>query len=150
MAEQPWKQQSMPGDMIKLQQMQWKIGTKGNLLIYEVVQGGRHEERLLLQENIMRNKQERTKKFKQQAGTGICCDMPKNVQKQQHKKVATKKCNRNWQGSRHNDVEAFDQVFGPNKVDIKQKTLEALRLLRQADHALDKICKYLTDRTEYV
>ena len=63
---------------------------------YEVVQGGRHkvsldwpkgletrvfqacrgsvsdsQECLLLQENIMRNKQERTKEFKQQAGTGI-------------------------------------------------------------------------------
>jgi hypothetical protein len=47
-------------------------------------------------------------------------------------------------------VEAVNQVFGANKVEIKQKTLEALRLLRQADHALDKICKYLTDPTEYV
>ncbi len=37
-----------------------------------------------------------------------------------------------------------------NKVEIKQKSLEALRLLRQADHALDKICKYLADHTEYV
>jgi hypothetical protein len=47
-------------------------------------------------------------------------------------------------------MEAINQVFGANKVEIKQKTLEALRLLRQADHALDKICKYLADRTEYV
>jgi hypothetical protein len=47
-------------------------------------------------------------------------------------------------------VEAVDQVSGANKVEIKQKTLEALRLLRQADHALDKICKYLTDHTEKV
>jgi hypothetical protein len=99
----------------------------------------------------MRNKQERTKEFKQQAGTGILhCDMPKNVQKQQHKKVARNKHNKNWQGSRCNDMEAVDQVFGANKVEIKQKMLEALRLLRQADHALDKICKYLADRTEYV
>jgi hypothetical protein len=45
--------------------------------------------------------------------------------------------NRNWEGSRHNDVEAINQVFGANKVEIKQKTLEALRLLRQADHVLD-------------
>ncbi len=29
LVEQPWRQQSMPGDRIKLQQMQWKIGTKG-------------------------------------------------------------------------------------------------------------------------
>ena len=99
----------------------------------------------------MRNKQERTKEFKQQAGTGIWhCDMPKDAQKQQHKKVATNKRNRNWQGSRRNDVEAVNQVFGANKVEIKQKSLEALRLLRQADHALDKICKYLADCTEYM
>jgi hypothetical protein len=87
----------------------------------------------------------------QRAGTGIWHhNTPKNVQKQQHKKVARNKRNRNWQGSRHNEVEAVNQVFGANKVEIKQKTLEALRLLRQADHALDKICKYLADRTEYV
>jgi hypothetical protein len=64
----------------------------------------------------MRNMQERTKEFKQQAGTGIWrCDTPKNVQKQQCKKVTRNKCNRNWQGSRHTDVEAVDQVFGANK-----------------------------------
>jgi hypothetical protein len=67
----------------------------------------------------------------QQAGSGIwCCNMPKYGQTQKHKKVARNKCNRNWQGSRHNDVEAVDQVFGANKVEIKQKTQEALRLLR--------------------
>jgi hypothetical protein len=60
------------------------------------------------------------------------------------------KRNRNWQGSRHNDVEAGNQVFGANKVEIKQKSLEALRLLRQADHALDKIHEYLADHTEYM
>jgi hypothetical protein len=87
----------------------------------------------------------------QQDGTGIWhCNMPKYGKKQQHKKVARNKCNRNWQGSRHNDVKAVDQVFGANEVAIKQKTLEALRLLRQADHALDKIHKYLADCTEYV
>jgi hypothetical protein len=38
-----------------------RLGPKANLLIYEVVQGGEHhEECLLLRENIMRNKQERT------------------------------------------------------------------------------------------
>jgi hypothetical protein len=52
--------------------------------------------------------------------------------------------------ARRNDVEAVNQMFGANKVEIKQKSLEALRLLRQADHALDKFCKYLEDRTEYV
>jgi hypothetical protein len=128
-----------------------RLGPKANILIYEVVQAGCHEECLLLQENIMRKKQERTKEFKQHAGTGIwCCDITKNAQKQQHKKFARNKCNRNWQGSRRNDVDAVNQVFGANKVEIMQKSLEALRLLRQADQALDKICKYLTDCTEYV
>jgi hypothetical protein len=84
-----------------------------------------------------------------QAGTGIWhCNTPKNVQKQQHKKVARNKRNRNWQSSRHNDMEAVNQVFRANKVKIKQDTLEALRLLSQAGHALDKICKYLADRTQ--
>ncbi len=46
-------------------------------------------------------------------------------------------------------MEAVDQVFEVNKVEIKQKTLEALRLLRQADHTLNKICKYLADGAEY-
>ncbi len=59
----------------------------------------------------------------QQAGTGIwSCDMPRNTQKQQHKKVARNKRNRNWQGSRCNDVEAVDQLFRANEVEIKQKT----------------------------
>ncbi len=79
----------------------------------------------------------------QQAGTGIWCHhMPRNTQKQQHKKAARNKCNRNCQNSRQNEVEADDQLFGANKVEIKQKMLEALRLLRQADQALDKVCKY--------
>jgi hypothetical protein len=128
-----------------------RLGLKANLLIYEVVQGGRHEKRLLLQENIMRNKQEITTEFKQQAGTGIWhCDMPKDAQKQQHKKVAQNKCNRNWQGSRCNDMEAINQLFGANKVVIKQKMLEALRLLKQADHALGKVCEYFDALTKDV
>jgi hypothetical protein len=72
----------------------------------------------------------------QQAGTGIWCrDMPKKSQKQHHKKVAGKQHNRNWQGSRRYDVEAVNQVFGVNEVEIKLKSLEVLRLLRQADQA---------------
>ncbi len=47
-------------------------------------------------------------------------------------------------------MEAVNQVYGANKVEIKQKTLETLRLLRQADLTLDKIRKYLADRTEYM
>jgi hypothetical protein len=41
-----------------------RLEPKANLLVYEVVQGGCHEESLILQENIMRNKQEITKEFK--------------------------------------------------------------------------------------
>ncbi len=48
------------------------------------------------------------------------------------------------------DVEAVNQVFGANEVEIKWKSLEACRLLRQADQALDKIFKFLADRTELV
>ncbi len=44
-------------------------------------------------------------------------------------------------------MEAVNQLFGANKVEIKQKMLEALRLLRQADHALDKVCKSFNDLT---
>ncbi len=47
-------------------------------------------------------------------------------------------------------MEDVNQVFGANKVEIKKKFLEALRLLRQADHALDEIRKYLADCTEYL
>jgi hypothetical protein len=87
----------------------------------------------------MRNKQERTKEIKQWAETGIWYrDIPKNTQKHHHKKCARKKRNKNWQGTRHNDVEAVNQLFGVNKVEIKQKMLEALRLLRQAHLTLDK------------
>ncbi len=86
----------------------------------------------------------------QRAGTGIWChNMPKNTQKQQHKKVARNKCNRNWHSSRCNDMEAVNQFFGAKEVEIKQKMLEALKLLlRQADHALDKVCKYFDDLTK--
>ncbi len=94
-------------------------------------------------------------------GTGIWhCDMPKKAQKQHHKKVAGKQRNKNWQGSRCNDVEAVtqvfgtydmeavNQVFGANEVEIKWKSLEALRLLRQADQALEGIHKFLADCTD--
>jgi hypothetical protein len=76
--------------------------------------------------------------------------MPKKAQKQHHKKVAGKQRYRNWQGSRHNDVEAVNQVFGVNEVEIKWKYLKALRLLRQADRALDEIRKFLADCKEFV
>jgi hypothetical protein len=55
-----------------------------------------------------------------------------------------------WQGSRCNDVEAVNKVFGVNEVEIKWKSLEALRLLRWADHALDEIHKFIADCTDYV
>jgi hypothetical protein len=99
----------------------------------------------------MRNKQEQIKEFKQQAGTSTWChDMPKKAQKQHHMKVARNQRNRNWHGSRRNDFKAVNQVFGANEVEIKRKSLEALRLLRRADQALDKIHKFLADCTEFV
>jgi hypothetical protein len=76
--------------------------------------------------------------------------MTKKAQKQYCKKFAKYKCNRNWQNSRGNDMEAVNQLFGANEVKIKQKTLEALRLLRQADHALNKVCKYFNNLTKDV
>jgi hypothetical protein len=45
-------------------------------------------------------------------------------------------------------MEAVSQLFGANKIDIKQKILAALRLLRQADHALNKIWEYFYDLTK--
>jgi hypothetical protein len=87
----------------------------------------------------------------QQTGTGIWHrNMPRNTQKQQHKKFSRNKSNRNWQSSRRNDVEAVDQLFRANKVEIKQKRLEAIRLLRRADQALDEVCKYFDNLTKDV
>jgi hypothetical protein len=87
----------------------------------------------------------------QKAETGIWWrDMPKKAQKQHHKKVAGKQHNRNWQGSRRDEVDAVDQVFGANEVKIKRKSLDALRLLRQADQAPDKIHEFLANHAEYM
>jgi hypothetical protein len=94
---------------------------------------------------------ERTQKFKKNWLRGIwCCNRTKKAQKQYYKKVAKYKRNRNWQNSRCNNVEAVNQLFGANKVEIKQKTLEACGLLRQADHALDEACKYFDNLTKDV
>ncbi len=60
------------------------------------------------------------------------------------------KSNVNWKGSRHDDVLAVDQLFGANEGEIKQKTLEALRLLRQADQALNEVCKYFDNLSKDV
>jgi hypothetical protein len=94
---------------------------------------------------------ERTQKFKKNQLRGIWChDTTKKAQKQYRKNVAKYKSNGNWQSSRHNDMEAVNQLFGANEVEIKQKTLEALRLLRQADHALDKVPEYFNNLTKDV
>jgi hypothetical protein len=75
--------------------------------------------------------------------------MPRKAQEQHYKKAATYKSNTNWKSSRRNDVEAGNQVFGANEVGIKQMSLEAIRLLRQPDQALDKIPEFIADCTEY-
>ncbi len=83
-----------------------------------------------------------------QAETGIWhCDMTKKTRKKQNKKIARNQCNVNWQGSRRNDMEAVNQAFGTNEGEIKQKSLEAIRLLRQDDHVLHKIQEYIDNRT---
>jgi hypothetical protein len=87
----------------------------------------------------------------QQAGNGIWhCDTTKKAQTKQYKKVAGEKSNMNWQGIRCNDVEAVNQAFGANEVEIKHRSLEAIRLLRQVDCGLEEICKYINDCTAYV
>jgi hypothetical protein len=94
---------------------------------------------------------ERTQKFKKNQLRSIWHhDMTKKAQKQYCKKVAKYKSNVNWKCSRHNVVEAVNQLFGASKVEIKQKMLEALRLLRQANQALDEVCKYFDDLTKDV
>jgi hypothetical protein len=47
-------------------------------------------------------------------------------------------------------VEAVDQLFRANEVEIKQKMLEALRLLKQADQALDEVREYFDNLTKDV
>jgi hypothetical protein len=56
----------------------------------------------------------------------------------------------NWQGIKRNEVEAVNQEFCTNEVEIKHKSLEAIRLLMQADHVLEEICKYIDDGTALV
>ena len=70
--------------------------------------------------------------------------MPRKAQKQHHKS------NMNWQSNTRNDVEAVNQVFDANEKEIKQKSLEALRLLRQAGQALEEIREFLADCTEFL
>jgi hypothetical protein len=76
--------------------------------------------------------------------------MTKKAQKQYCKEVAKYKSNVNWKGSRRNDMEAVNQLFGANMVETKQKMLEALRLLRQADHALNEDPEYFNNLTKNV
>ncbi len=47
-------------------------------------------------------------------------------------------------------MEAVDQLFRANEVEIKQKMLEALRLLKQADQALDEVREYFDNLTKDV
>jgi hypothetical protein len=89
---------------------------------------------------------ERNQKFKKNQLRGTWChDMTKKAKKQYCKKFSKYQSNMNWKGSRRNDVEAVNHLFGVNKVEIKQNTLEALRLLRRADPALDEVHKYFAN-----
>ncbi len=89
----------------------------------------------------------------QYAGTGIWpCDQMKNSHKLNKCACKSAACagNINWQGDAHNDTNAFNLAFGANKEEIKQKSLRASRLLRDAESAVDKICTYIGDHTAYL
>ncbi len=87
----------------------------------------------------------------QAAGASLWrCDTKKKPLRKRNKKVARNHGNMNWQGIRHNEMDVVNQAFGTNKVEIKHKSLEAIRLLRQADHVLEEIPKYIDDCTSYV
>jgi hypothetical protein len=87
----------------------------------------------------------------QAAGAGLWCrDTKKKPQRKRNKKVARNHGNVNCQGIRRNDVDAVNQAFGSNKVEIKHKSLEAIRLLRQADCVLEEIHEYFDDCTFHV
>jgi hypothetical protein len=47
-------------------------------------------------------------------------------------------------------MEAVNQLFRANEVEIKQKTREALKLLRQADQALHEVHEYFNNLTKDV
>jgi hypothetical protein len=94
---------------------------------------------------------ERTQKFKKNQLRGIGChDTTRKAQKQFCKKVAKLKSSVNLKGSKRNEAEAVNQLFGANKVEIKQKMLEVLRVLRKTDCALNKVCEYFYNLTEDV
>ncbi len=78
------------------------------------------------------------------------CDTKKKSPRKRNKKVARNHGNINWQGIRCNHVDAVNQVFGKNKVEIKHKSLEAIRLFRQDDPVLEEIPKYINNHTSYV
>jgi hypothetical protein len=87
----------------------------------------------------------------QAAGAGLWhCDTKKKPPRKINRKVARNHGNMNWQGARCNDVDAVNQTFGANEVKIKHKSLEAIRLFRQANCVLEKIHKYIKDHTSYV
>ncbi len=72
------------------------------------------------------------------------------ISKEKKQKVARNHSNVNWQGTRHINVDSVNQAFDANKVEIKHKFLEAIRILRQADRVLEEIRKYINDQTAYV
>ena len=58
--------------------------------------------------------------------------------------------NINWNGEACDDTNAFNLTVGANKKDIKQKSLRASRLLRNAESAVVQIRTYISDHTAYL
>jgi hypothetical protein len=88
----------------------------------------------------------------QEAGAGIWChDTKKKPPRKRNKKVSRNHNNVNWQGiRRNNEVDAVNQAYSINGVEIKHKSLESIKLLRQADHVIEEHCTYIDDCTAYV
>ncbi len=62
----------------------------------------------------------------------------RNLQRRETRKLLETIATRNGMASGV-DVDVINQAFDTNKVEIKHKSLEAIRILRQADHVLEEI-----------
>ena len=90
-------------------------------------------------------------------GTGIRhCNQPKEPPRNathhenHHHHCCAGNSNINWQDSR-DDVTGVNHAFGGSmNEDIKQKILRAIKLLKDAESAIDKVCTFISDCTAFV